>query len=47
MKQSPKLSQDTKRDLDQCLRQLDHLKIVWIEILPENIYCRAIGELFK
>ncbi|XP_043483050.1 centromere/kinetochore protein zw10 homolog [Leptopilina heterotoma] len=45
MKQSPNLSQDTKRDVQQCLRQLDHLKAVWIDVLPENNYCRAIGHI--
>ena len=39
----PELPPSTERALRQCIRQLELLKTVWIEILPIKVYCRALG----
>ncbi|XP_076655809.1 zeste-white 10 kinetochore protein [Halictus rubicundus] len=41
--QSPELQPNTERALRQCIRQLELLKTVWLDVLPVNIYCRAVG----
>jgi len=41
--QAPELPQSTERALRQCIRQLELLKTVWLDVLPVNIYCRAVG----
>ncbi|XP_058801395.1 centromere/kinetochore protein zw10 homolog isoform X2 [Phymastichus coffea] len=41
--QMPQLPVTTERALRQCIRQLELLKTVWIEILPIKVYCRALG----
>ncbi|XP_001605971.1 centromere/kinetochore protein zw10 homolog [Nasonia vitripennis] len=41
--QMPELPVTTERSLRQCIRQLELLKTVWIEILPIKVYCRALG----
>ena len=43
MRQTPELPLGTEREVRQCLRQLELLKTVWLDVLPSNIYCRAIG----
>ncbi|KAK0089817.1 hypothetical protein PV325_005124 [Microctonus aethiopoides] len=37
------LSPDIERSLRQCIRQLQLLKTVWLDVLPMNIYCKALG----
>lgn len=41
--QTSELHPSTERALRQCIRQLELLKTVWIEVLPINIYCKAVG----
>ncbi|XP_015431621.1 PREDICTED: centromere/kinetochore protein zw10 homolog [Dufourea novaeangliae] len=41
--QSSELQPTTERALRQCIRQLELLKTVWLDVLPVNIYCRAVG----
>lgn len=41
--ETPQLPADTERVLRQCIRQLELLKTVWIEVLPVNVYNRAMG----
>ncbi|KAJ8668976.1 hypothetical protein QAD02_000235 [Eretmocerus hayati] len=41
--QMPALPATTERALRQCIRQLELLKTVWIEILPIRVYCRVLG----
>lgn len=41
--QSSELPQSTERALRQCIRQLELLKKVWSDVLPENVYCKALG----
>ncbi|XP_031844991.1 zeste-white 10 kinetochore protein [Nomia melanderi] len=41
--QSSELQPNTERALRQCIRQLELLKTVWLDVLPVNIYCRAVG----
>ncbi|XP_012276555.1 centromere/kinetochore protein zw10 homolog [Orussus abietinus] len=41
--QVSKLLANTERALRQCIRQLELLRTVWLEVLPTNIYCRAVG----
>ena len=46
IRQTPELPEGTERDLRQCLRQLELLKTVWLDVLPNDIYCRAVGQYF-
>ncbi|XP_050455469.1 centromere/kinetochore protein zw10 homolog isoform X3 [Cataglyphis hispanica] len=41
--QTSELHPSTERALRQCIRQLELLKTVWLEVLPVNIYCKAVG----
>ncbi|PBC33069.1 Centromere/kinetochore protein zw10 [Apis cerana cerana] len=41
--QTSELHPNTERAMRQCNRQLELLKTVWLDVLPENIYCRAVG----
>ncbi|XP_067210231.1 centromere/kinetochore protein zw10 homolog isoform X2 [Linepithema humile] len=41
--QTPELHPSTERALRQCIRQLELLKTVWLDVLPINIYCKAVG----
>ncbi|KAI4497966.1 hypothetical protein M0802_006790 [Mischocyttarus mexicanus] len=41
--QVSELPSSTERALRQCIRQLELLKTVWLDVLPINIYCRAVG----
>ncbi|XP_011500160.1 PREDICTED: centromere/kinetochore protein zw10 homolog [Ceratosolen solmsi marchali] len=41
--QISELSATTERAFRQCIRQLELLKTVWIEILPMKVYCRVLG----
>ncbi|XP_047364969.1 centromere/kinetochore protein zw10 homolog [Vespa velutina] len=41
--QVSELPSSTERALRQCIRQLELLKTVWLDVLPVNIYCRAVG----
>ncbi|XP_033336792.1 zeste-white 10 kinetochore protein [Megalopta genalis] len=41
--QTAELQPNTERALRQCIRQLELLKTVWLDVLPINIYCRAVG----
>ncbi|CAL7934411.1 unnamed protein product [Xylocopa violacea] len=41
--QTSELHPSTERAMRQCIRQLELLKTVWLDVLPINIYCRAIG----
>ncbi|KAK9303924.1 hypothetical protein QLX08_004517 [Tetragonisca angustula] len=41
--QTSELHPNTERAMRQCIRQLELLKTVWIDVLPMNIYCRAVG----
>ncbi|XP_018058497.1 PREDICTED: centromere/kinetochore protein zw10 homolog [Atta colombica] len=43
LSQTPQLDPSTERALRQCIRQLELLKTVWLDVLPINIYCRAVG----
>lgn len=43
--QTPQLHPSTERALRQCIRQLELLKTVWLDVLPVNVYCKAVGEL--
>lgn len=43
MGQTSELHPNTERAMRQCNRQLELLKTVWLDVLPENIYCRAVG----
>ncbi|KYQ54748.1 Centromere/kinetochore protein zw10 like protein [Trachymyrmex zeteki] len=43
LSQAPQLEPSTERALRQCIRQLELLKTVWLDVLPINIYCRAVG----
>ncbi|XP_066594107.1 centromere/kinetochore protein zw10 homolog [Prorops nasuta] len=43
--QSPELDRNTERALRQCIRQLELLKTVWMDVLPMNVYCRAVGRI--
>ncbi|XP_076174713.1 zeste-white 10 kinetochore protein isoform X2 [Ptiloglossa arizonensis] len=40
--QTFELQPSTERALRQCIRQLELLKTVWLDVLPVNIYCRAV-----
>ncbi|KAG8231565.1 hypothetical protein J437_LFUL011743 [Ladona fulva] len=44
---SPELPNTTEKGMRQCLRQLELLKTVWSNVLPYNIYCKAIGTLLN
>ncbi|KAL6268596.1 hypothetical protein P5V15_001728 [Pogonomyrmex californicus] len=37
------LHPSTERALRQCIRQLELLKTVWLDVLPMNIYCKTVG----
>ncbi|XP_025159400.1 centromere/kinetochore protein zw10 homolog isoform X2 [Harpegnathos saltator] len=41
--QTPELHPSTERALRQCIRQLELLKTVWLDVLPVNVYCKAVG----
>ncbi|XP_015516849.2 centromere/kinetochore protein zw10 homolog [Neodiprion lecontei] len=41
--QVPELPPNTEKAIRQCIRQLELLKTVWLNVLPSNIYCRAVG----
>ncbi|XP_076628616.1 zeste-white 10 kinetochore protein isoform X1 [Colletes latitarsis] len=41
--QASELQPSTERALRQCIRQLELLKTVWLDVLPVNVYCRAVG----
>ncbi|XP_034173768.2 zeste-white 10 kinetochore protein isoform X1 [Osmia lignaria lignaria] len=41
--QTSDLHPSTERAMRQCIRQLELLKTVWLDVLPVNIYCRAVG----
>ncbi|CAK9795229.1 Centromere/kinetochore protein zw10 homolog [Anthophora quadrimaculata] len=41
--QTSELHPSTERAMRQCIRQLELLKTVWVDVLPVNIYCRAVG----
>ncbi|KOC70027.1 Centromere/kinetochore protein zw10 like protein [Habropoda laboriosa] len=41
--QISELHPSTERAIRQCIRQLELLKTVWVDVLPVNIYCRAVG----
>ncbi|KAG7213241.1 hypothetical protein KM043_002542 [Ampulex compressa] len=41
--QTSTLHPNTERTLRQCIRQLELLKTVWLDVLPINIYCKAVG----
>ncbi|XP_032666419.1 centromere/kinetochore protein zw10 homolog [Odontomachus brunneus] len=41
--QTPELHPSTERALRQCIRQLELLKTVWLDVLPINVYCKAVG----
>ncbi|KAL7305383.1 hypothetical protein TKK_0002126 [Trichogramma kaykai] len=41
--QMPELPVTTEKAIRQCIRQLELLKTVWIEILPVKVYCRTLG----
>ncbi|KOX68210.1 Centromere/kinetochore protein zw10 like protein [Melipona quadrifasciata] len=41
--QTSELHPNTERAMRQCIRQLELLKTVWMDVLPMNIYCRAVG----
>ncbi|EFN64147.1 Centromere/kinetochore protein zw10-like protein [Camponotus floridanus] len=41
--QTSELHPSTERALRQCIRQLELLKTVWLDVLPVNIYCKAVG----
>ncbi|XP_053979432.1 centromere/kinetochore protein zw10 homolog [Hylaeus volcanicus] len=41
--QTTELQPNTERALRQCIRQLELLKTVWLDVLPVNVYCRAVG----
>lgn len=43
--QTPELHPSTERALRQCIRQLELLKTVWLDVLPVNVYCKAVGGL--
>nr|XP_011698225.1 PREDICTED: centromere/kinetochore protein zw10 homolog [Wasmannia auropunctata]XP_011698226.1 PREDICTED: centromere/kinetochore protein zw10 homolog [Wasmannia auropunctata] len=43
LSQTPQLDPNTERALRQCIRQLELLKTVWLDVLPINIYCKAVG----
>ncbi|XP_024889791.1 centromere/kinetochore protein zw10 homolog [Temnothorax curvispinosus] len=43
LSQAPQLDPSTERALRQCIRQLELLKTVWLDVLPINIYCKAVG----
>ncbi|XP_046388776.1 centromere/kinetochore protein zw10 homolog [Ischnura elegans] len=40
---APELPNSTEKGMRQCLRQLEHLKTVWLNVLPYNVYCKSIG----
>ncbi|EZA57238.1 Centromere/kinetochore protein zw10-like protein [Ooceraea biroi] len=41
--QRPQLDSNTERALRQCIRQLELLKTVWVDVLPINVYCKTLG----
>ncbi|XP_012142032.1 zeste-white 10 kinetochore protein [Megachile rotundata] len=41
--QTSELHPSTERAMRQCIRQLELLKTVWLDVLPVNIYCRTVG----
>ncbi|XP_012252618.2 centromere/kinetochore protein zw10 homolog [Athalia rosae] len=41
--QVPELPLSTEKAIRQCIRQLELLKTVWLNVLPSKVYCRAIG----
>ncbi|XP_015183262.1 PREDICTED: centromere/kinetochore protein zw10 homolog [Polistes dominula] len=41
--QVSELPSSTERALRQCIRQLELLKTVWLDVLPINVYCTAVG----
>lgn len=41
--QIAELHPSTERALRQCIRQLELLKTVWVDVLPISIYCKAVG----
>lgn len=41
--QTSGLHPSTERAMRQCIRQLELLKTVWLDVLPVNIYCRSVG----
>ncbi|KAL0113921.1 hypothetical protein PUN28_011331 [Cardiocondyla obscurior] len=43
LSQASQLDSSTERALRQCIRQLELLKTVWLDVLPVNIYCKAVG----
>lgn len=43
LSQTPQLDPNTERALRQCIRQLELLKTVWLDVLPINIYCKTVG----
>ncbi|KYN00573.1 PREDICTED: centromere/kinetochore protein zw10 homolog [Cyphomyrmex costatus] len=43
LSQAPQLDPSTERALRQCIRQLELLKTVWLDVLPINIYCKTVG----
>ncbi|XP_034246054.1 centromere/kinetochore protein zw10 homolog [Thrips palmi] len=43
--ENSELSSDTERTLDQCLKRLELLQIVWQTVLPGDVYSKSIGVL--
>lgn len=42
--QAPQLDGNTERALRQCIRQLELLRTVWVDVLPMNVYCKTLGK---
>ncbi|PNF35888.1 hypothetical protein B7P43_G08563 [Cryptotermes secundus] len=45
--EDPKITPSIEKAVRQCLRQMELLQTVWENVLPANVYCKAVGCLLN
>jgi centromere/kinetochore protein ZW10 len=43
--EDPNITPGIEKAVRQCLRQLELLQTVWMDVLPATVYCKALGEI--
>jgi hypothetical protein len=43
--EDPNITQTIEKAVRQCLRQLELLQTVWMDVLPATVYCKSVGKM--